>query len=280
MLKQRLLTALVLLPLVIWGILELPNEYFAILLALIVVQGGWEWSRLMQLKSTLSRLLFCLLVIAGLLVSAQVFDVTHSDWLTLPVLSLFWWLLALFLVVAYPRSVARWSPRWTQGVIGMLVLIPTWVAVVGLHGVSDNGPYLVLYLLSLIWVADSGAYFGGRSWGKHKLAPNVSPGKTWEGVASACFATAIYALLATQVFSLSGNLQIRFVVLSLVTVAFSILGDLAESMFKRHAGVKDSGTLLPGHGGVLDRIDSITAAAPIFVIGLWLIGIESLGVIS
>lgn len=280
MLKQRLLTALVLLPLVIWGILGLPNEYFALLLALIVVQGGWEWSRLMQLKSTLSRLLFCLLVITGLLVSAQVFDVTHSDWLTLPVLSLFWWLLALFLVVAYPRSVARWSPRWTQGVIGVLVLIPTWVAVVGLHGVSDNGPYLVLYLLSLIWVADSGAYFGGRSWGKHKLAPNVSPGKTWEGVASAFFATAIYALLATQVFSLSGNLQIRFVVLSLVTVAFSILGDLAESMFKRHAGVKDSGTLLPGHGGVLDRIDSITAAAPIFVIGLWLIGIESLGVIS
>jgi phosphatidate cytidylyltransferase len=124
--------------------------------------------------------------------------------------------------------------------------------------------------LFLIAFADSGAYFGGRQWGKRKLAPAVSPGKTWEGVFSAFAASTLVALAAAWLFGLAGNLWPAFVVLSLVTVVFSILGDLTESMFKRQAGMKDSGTLLPGHGGVLDRIDSITAAAPVFVVGLWL----------
>lgn len=280
MLKARLLTALVLLPLVIWGILKLPSDYLALLLALIVAQGSWEWGRLMRLDALPLRLLFSLLVVAGLVIAWLYLDASRTDWLSLPVLSLFWWLLGLAWVITYPRSVVHWSAKWRQGVIGWLILVPTWVAVIGLHEIGDYGPYLVLYLLSLIWVADSGAYFGGRRWGKHKLAPNVSPGKTLEGAASAFVATAIYALLASQIFILSGNQLIGFVVLSLVTVGFSILGDLSESMFKRHAGVKDSGALLPGHGGVLDRIDSITAAAPVFVVGLWLGGFESLRSVS
>jgi phosphatidate cytidylyltransferase len=201
--------------------------------------------------------------------------VGETYWLSLPVLSLFWWLLGLLFVISYPRHVARWSSKGVQVVIGLFILVPTWIAVVGLHSLGHNGPYLVLYLLSLIWIADSGAYFGGRSFGKHKLAPHVSPGKTLEGVLSAFLATAIYAILITPWFDIDGNLRVGFVVLSLVTVAFSILGDLSESMFKRHAGVKDSGNLLPGHGGVLDRIDSVTAAAPVFVVGLWLGGFNN-----
>lgn len=277
MLKHRLLTALILIPLVIWGILKLPNDILALILALVIIQGGWEWSRLMQLAAIYQRGLFTLLVAACLGAGWSLLDFGETDWLAILVIGLFWWLLAILWVLTYPRTVARWSPRGIQAVIGLLILVPTWIAVVWLHGSSANGPYLVLYLLSLIWVADSGAYFGGRRWGKRKLAPKVSPGKTWEGVASAVFASVLYAFLATQVFSISGSLLIFFVLLSLVTVSFSILGDLAESMFKRHAGVKDSGALLPGHGGVLDRIDSVTAAAPVFVVGLWLGGFQTLG---
>jgi phosphatidate cytidylyltransferase len=280
MLKQRLITAAILIPLVVWGILQLPTTYLALILALFVIQGGWEWSGLMKLHGVTGRGLFVAVVAVGL-AGAWLFAFARqggaTDWLALPVLSLFWWLLALVWVGGYPHSAARWSATWRQAVIGLLVLVPTWLAVVGLHGGSERGPYWVLYLLSLIWVADSGAYFGGRCWGRHKLAPAVSPGKTWEGVASAILVSTLYAVLGAGFFGLEGNQWPAFIVLSLVTVAFSILGDLTESMFKRHAGIKDSGNLLPGHGGVLDRIDSVTAAAPVFVVGLWLGQFDELG---
>jgi len=271
MLKQRILTALVLVPLVVWGIIALPSPWLALLFGVVVAQGGWEWSRLMRIEFGGLRLAYVALVLSGMVGGWYLFAQGGEVWLALPVLSLFWWLLALVWVLTYPRTVSRWSNPFVQGVIGLLVLLPAWVAVIGLHASHDGlGPWLVMYMLSLIWVADSGAYFGGRRFGKRKLAPAVSPGKSWEGVFSALILTGLYALLAASLFGLGGNQWPAFVVLSLVTVMFSILGDLAESMFKRHAGVKDSGTLLPGHGGVLDRIDSITSAAPVFVVGFWL----------
>ncbi|MBL1275445.1 MAG: phosphatidate cytidylyltransferase [Ectothiorhodospiraceae bacterium] len=272
MLKQRLLTAAILVPLVVWGILRLPTEYLALVLALFIVQGAWEWSALMKMTSSVKRGMFTFIVAAGLAVSWYVLRDEAMNWLALPVLSLFWWVLAIALVVQYPNATSRWSSSIAQFLIGLVVLIPTWVAVIGLHDSNAQGPLLVMYLLSLIWVADSGAYFGGRAWGKRKLAPAVSPGKSWEGVASGAVLSVVYAVGAAQVLELPGNQWVLFVVLSLVTVLFSVLGDLTESMFKRHAGIKDSGTLLPGHGGVLDRIDSITAAAPVFVVGYWLAG--------
>lgn len=272
MLKQRLLTAAILVPLVVWGILRLPTEYLAMVLALFVVQGGWEWTGLMKISSVAKRGLYTVVVAAGLAGSWFVLRDASSNWMALPVLSLFWWLLAIALVLQFPHSATRWSSSTAQAIIGLIVLVPTWLAVVALHQSGEQGPLLVMYLLSLIWVADSGAYFGGRAWGKHKLAPAVSPGKTWEGVASGAVLSLAYAVGAAQVLALPGNQWPLFVVLSLVTVLFSVLGDLTESMFKRHAGIKDSGTLLPGHGGVLDRIDSVTAAAPVFVVGYWLGG--------
>ncbi|HEC17897.1 MAG TPA: phosphatidate cytidylyltransferase [Gammaproteobacteria bacterium] len=279
MLKQRLLTAAILVPLVVWGILGLSTHYLAGVLALFIVQGAWEWTGFMQWRSTALRLVYVLLVMLGLLAIWHFIPLDAlNDWLALPVLSLFWWLLAMVWVLSYPRSVRRWSATPAMVVIGLLVLLPTWLAVIGLHASGEQGPLLVLYLLSLIWVADSGAYFGGRTWGKRKLAPEVSPGKTWEGVASGAVLSMVYAQGAAQVLHLPGNQWPVFVVLSLVTVVFSVLGDLTESMFKRHAGIKDSGSLLPGHGGVLDRIDSVTAAAPVFVVGLWLTGLTGNGV--
>lgn len=270
MLKQRLLTAAILIPFVVWGILQLSTPYLALILALIIIQGGWEWSGLMKVSSNGLRIGY-VVVVGFCLVGIWMFVSREStDWLALPVISLFWWLLAVVWIQTYPKYSARWSPLWVKVFIGLLVLIPAWLAVVGLHGFSAKGPYLVLYLLSLIWVADSGAYFGGQRWGKRKLAISVSPGKTWEGVFSALAVSTVYAIVAAELFSLPGNQWPAFIVLSLVAVAFSIVGDLVESMFKRDANVKDSGALLPGHGGVLDRIDSVTAAAPVFIIGLWL----------
>jgi len=284
MLKQRLITAAILVPLVVWGILRLPTPYLALVLALFIVQGAWEWTGFMQLKVIWQRILYVAAVILGLICiwffqQDSFLTGAGTNWLTLPILSLFWWLLATVWVLSYPRTVKRWSSPAMLALTGLLVLLPTWLAVVGLHASGPQGPLLVMYLLSLIWVADSGAYFGGRAWGKRKLAPAVSPGKTWEGVGSAAALSTLYALAAARVLDLPGNLWPVFVVLSLVTVIFSVLGDLTESMFKRHAGIKDSGTLLPGHGGVLDRIDSVTAAAPVFVVGLWLTGLTGTCVI-
>ncbi len=272
MLKQRLLTAAILVPLVVWGILRLPTEYLALVLALFIIQGAWEWTGLMKMTSAVKRGLYVVTVAAGLVGGWFLLCGDTSNWMAVPVLSLFWWLLAIALVLQFPNATSRWSSSVAQFVIGLVVLIPTWLAVIGLHASSEQGPLLVMYLLSLIWVADSGAYFGGRAWGKRKLAPAVSPGKSWEGVGSGAALSLAYAIGAAQVLELPGNQWPLFVVLSLVTVLFSVLGDLTESMFKRHAGIKDSGKLLPGHGGVLDRIDSVTAAAPVFVVGYWLGG--------
>jgi phosphatidate cytidylyltransferase len=270
MLKQRLLTAAVLIPFLIFGILVFTTPYFALMFAVIILLAGWEWGGVMKISSSGKRVAYAAVV--GLSMAILWFFVSRvsSDWLALPVISLFWWLLALVWVLAYPKSTSRWSSPWLIFLIGLLVLIPSWSAVVSLHQFGEQGPYLVLYLIALVSFADTGAYFGGRKWGKHKLAPRVSPGKTWEGVVSALVVTGIFSLIAANLFSFSGNQLPAFIVLSLVTVCFSILGDLTESMFKRNAGLKDSGTILPGHGGVLDRMDGVTAAAPVFVVGLWL----------
>ncbi len=279
MLKQRLLTAAILVPLVVWGILRLPTPYLALILAAFIAQGAWEWTGFMKMNVAWQRVLYVVTVVLGLAciwIYQQDFASGVGTWLALPTLSLFWWLLAMVWVLSYPAAVKRWSSTAVLAIIGLFVLLPTWVAVVGLHASGEQGPLLVMYLLSLIWVADSGAYFGGRKWGKRKLAPAVSPGKSWEGVISGAALSVAYAIGAAQVLDLPGNQWPLFVVLSLVTVFFSVLGDLTESMFKRHAGIKDSGTLLPGHGGVLDRIDSVTAAAPVFVVGYWLAGFNGL----
>jgi phosphatidate cytidylyltransferase len=285
MLKQRLMTAAILIPLVVWGILRLPTPYLALILAIFILQGAWEWTGFMKLRAVWQRVAYVAVVALGLFCiweyqqdSFFVNVGVDTDWLALPALSLFWWLIAIIWVLNYPTSVRRWSSPAMLALIGLILLLPTWLAVIGLHASGGQGPLLVMYLLSLIWVADSGAYFGGRKWGKRKLAPTVSPGKSWEGVASGAVLSMAYAIGAAQVLDLPGNQWPVFVVLSLVTVFFSVLGDLTESMFKRHAGLKDSGALLPGHGGVLDRIDSVTAAAPVFVVGLWLTGLTGISV--
>jgi len=186
--------------------------------------------------------------------------------------ALFWLTLTLLITLRRTTPVAP-SQGASPAVLlaGPFLLTAAWVSLVALHRIEDLGPVLTLVLLALIWVADSAAYFSGRAFGRHKLAPAISPGKTVEGVAGALAAVALVAV-AVQLLLMPGISLAGWVVLALVVTLVSVTGDLFESFIKRRRGLKDSGRLLPGHGGVLDRIDSLIAAAPVFFLGLAMLG--------
>jgi len=264
MLRQRVITALILAALVIAAIFWFPSRITAGVITLLVLAGAWEWSAFPGFKHVAARLAY-VAAIAGCMafVWTQGIDSPRADQL-LPA-ALIWWLVASFWVISIPGHVNRAS----AALAGVLVLVPAWLALLRLH---HSAPYWLLFLLLLVVAADVGAYFAGRQFGRHKLAPKVSPGKTWEGVGGGIVAAGIMAAIGTAIFAVDIG---AFVVICAVVVIASIIGDLTESLFKRHAGLKDSGSLLPGHGGVLDRVDSVTAAAPVFLFGM-----ERLGLLS
>ena len=267
MLRTRLISAAIMVVIVIGGLFYLPTEGFALLLALVMAAGLWEWSRLVPFVSLAGQVLYPAIVLlllwllwtAGLAVTSM------------PLLwaGLAFWVAALFYL---PRAVVTSGQDVTSRIIksiaGILVTLPAWAALVLLHARVPHGPFIILYMLVLVWLADSGAYFAGRKWGRRKLAPAVSPGKSWEGVYGAVAVCTVFAVAVGLAYGDTPGQAAGLVVVSLLTVMFSIVGDLLESLMKRQAGVKDSSTLIPGHGGVLDRIDSLTAAAPVFFIGL------------
>ncbi len=266
-LRQRIITALVLAPLVIVAVLFLPTALFALMLAAVVGLAAGEWARLAGLPSRQTQQAYVALVVFSLLLVWFLLQ-QQQGLVLLLVAALAWWLVAATWVIRYPASTVAWTTAvWRRGAIGFLVLIPAWAALVALHGHGEQGPRLILLLMLLIWGADSGAYFAGRKWGKDKLAPQVSPGKSWQGLWGGLATAVLVAVLFTSLLSIHVEHQLYFIAICIVTIIFSVLGDLVESMFKRDAGVKDSGNLLPGHGGVLDRIDSLTAAAPVFALG-------------
>lgn len=262
MLRQRVITALVLAPFVIFVILWVPHPITCAVLALLVAAGAWEWSAFPGFTHAATRLAYVLFIVACLALAWHVgVDSVESSLLLYA--SLLWWLLALLWIGLAPGSVNR----ATAAVAGLFALVPVWIALVRLHA---QGPQLMLFLLLLVVAADIGAYFAGRALGKHKLAPRVSPGKTWEGVGGGLGAAALMAAIGVWWFNMA---TVPFMALCLLVAIASVVGDLTESMFKRHVGLKDSGNLLPGHGGVLDRVDSVTAAAPVFLIGLERLGL-------
>lgn len=275
MLKHRILTALILAPLVIWGILSLESQWLAVGLAFFVAVGAWEWADLIGLHQRTQRFIYSVFISLLMLL---VFLLADKYTLTQPILfiSAVWWVISLFLIKRY-RGETGINPKWRipEMLLGVVLLVPTWLALITLHAVSSMGPQLLLFSMTLIWVADSGAYFVGRKFGKNKLAPYVSPGKSWEGVFGGMLFCAVYSALAGVYWLDVKNVSLfSFILLCVVVVAFSVVGDLAESLFKRRAGKKDSGTIFPGHGGVLDRIDSLTAAAPLFALGFILLEIS------
>lgn len=274
MLWQRVLTALVLIPLVVAGILYLDTPVLALVLGLMVLVGAYEMARLAQLRGVAPQLAF-VIAVAVLLWLAQRF-VTPSLAIASQWVMTLWWILMTAVLVTRRRELLKVEAmRPTILLLGGLVLVTAWVAITRLHGAGTHGPALLLFLFVLIWVADTGAYFAGRAFGRSKLSPFVSPGKTWAGVAGAIVGGLLSGLFLSA-SGLAGELPLLpWVLLCVLVVTVSIGGDLWESRLKREAGVKDSGQLLPGHGGMLDRIDSLLAAAPVFALGASLLGVAA-----
>lgn len=273
MLKARIITAVILAPLLFFAIYFLPTYALAIVLGIFVVIGAWEWAAMSGLSTTAEKASYA--VLTGLLLAFSApFIFSESSLMIFLLLSCLWWLLA-FAVIVYVQIDGQLPGQHARLLLlaGIFVLVPAWMSLVFLHGVKGLGPKWVFFLLAIIWTADIGAYFSGRAWGKHKLADLVSPGKSWEGAFGGLLAMIAVVLICIPFLLKLEFIPASLVVLSLFTVSVSIVGDLFESVIKRVAGMKDSGTILPGHGGIMDRIDSLTAAAPVFTAGLILSGV-------
>ncbi len=275
MLKLRIITALVLLPLALYTILFLGNQSFAAVIGVVTLIAAYEWAGFAEFPSVLAKLAY-VVIVATVIYSLWLINFVISP-MVMNAVSAGFWLLALLLIFAYPSSASFWKDMPPMiAVLGVILLTMTWYSLTAIHAISAvqigdgqiTGPYLVLSVMMLVWAADTGAYFSGRRFGKNKLAPAISPGKSREGV----YGGMLLALFIALVFALWNNAGMQDYLyitgISLVTVIFSVAGDLMESMFKRQANLKDSGNILPGHGGILDRIDSVTAAAPVFYIAL------------
>lgn len=264
-LRKRIVTAVVLAVLFLGVLLWLPPIATVIVMTALVLTGAWEWSAFLRAHLSLSRAAY--VVVVAVLLPAAWYASSLPDGLHVVLLAaLVWWLVALAWIIFAPRSVAPWS----AGLAGVFALVPAWLALVRLRLDPLHGAQWVLFTLLLVWGADIGAYFAGHRFGRTRLAPHVSPGKTWEGVCGGLALSAIVAVMGSAWFALPLYI---FVPLCLAAVGFSIVGDLTESLLKRFAGVKDSGTLFPGHGGVMDRIDSVTGAAPVLFFGLTMLGV-------
>jgi phosphatidate cytidylyltransferase len=261
-LKQRILTALLLAPLALAALFLLPQQPFEWVAAAVFLYGAWEWGNLCRL-SPLPRAVY-VLVLAGLMTLVSGLSLLQP-WVLAA--ALLFWLLALFMVRGYPAS-AGCCRRVSAMLMGGLVLVPSWYALTALRA-QEQGLSMLLMLLMLVWGADIGAYVAGKSFGRNKLMPAVSPGKTREGLWGGLAVCALVGAGFSLWLELELPASVYLVLLSVMTGLVSVLGDLLESLFKRERGIKDSGKLLPGHGGVLDRIDSLTAAAPVFLVGLY-----------
>ncbi|PXX89171.1 phosphatidate cytidylyltransferase [Marinobacter vulgaris] len=272
MLKTRIITALILAPIALGGIFFLPPLGFALFTGAVITIGAWEWANMSGMTAAAARLAYAL-VVAGIL-----YGLLNVPALAVLWLALVWWILCFLMVRSYPAGAERWGSMPARAIMGLLVLVPAWVGLNHIRtggfefGDSDNNLLLILYVFCVVWVADIGAYFAGRAFGKAKLAPRVSPGKSWAGVWGGLVAVAVFALIISTLASATMIQSLLLVIASLITGAVSVLGDLLESMLKRFRGIKDSSQLLPGHGGIMDRIDSLTAAIPVFALVVTLLG--------
>ncbi|HUB88887.1 MAG TPA: phosphatidate cytidylyltransferase [Dyella sp.] len=275
MLRQRVITALLLAPLVILLILLMPTSVFACLLAAAFLAAAWEWSRLAGVKSRVARGMLLAVVLLGF-IALWMFQTTRWLWPALIATGVTWWLLVCMWLRHFAFAAAPTTEnRNLKLLAGAFVVFPAWVAALSIHGSPSHGHVWAFLAMLLVWAADTGAYFAG-SWfgkGKRKLAPQISPGKTWVGVYGAFITSALVAAVAGWLLGVHDLRLLGLIVVTVVTVASSIIGDLLESLMKRHANVKDSGALFPGHGGLLDRLDSVFAALPVFALGKLLLGL-------
>lgn len=269
MLIPRIITAIVLVSFFLYALFEFSAPAWFLMSVSVAALGAWEWAGLMR-QSHAVRVLFALMISLLVLAVGLQAGMLMPDGEFKPEVMLPWWGVSAgfwsVLVTGWLKN--KWSAVGTlRGwLAGVVVLVPTALALAVLRGV---GPVVLLACMAIVWIADIGAYFSGRAFGKHKLAPSISPGKSWEGAIGGAIAVLIYGvLLGQQAFPEFSHRQplVVFIVGLVVFTAFSVIGDLFESMIKRQAGIKDSSQLLPGHGGVLDRIDSLTSTLPLLAL--------------
>ena len=259
MLKTRVITSVIALLLLGVILFVIPPRATEVVIGLLVLAGAWEWSGFLGVKSSAVRALYVLLIAVLCAVPYLVPDVA----VIVLQIAFAWWLVAFVWAMLFPTPI----PTIVRWVCGALVLVPLFVALVLLY---REGAEKLLFALLIVWSADAGAYFAGKQFGRVKLAPSISPGKTWEGVFGGMLVVALFVIAGSQWTDASLAVLLPF---CLAVAGISIVGDLTVSMFKRTAGVKDSGKLFPGHGGVLDRVDSVAAAAPLFMLGIGWLGL-------
>ena len=267
MFKQRVITAVALAAAFLAMLLNLSALAFSLVISLLVVIAGWEWSNLMKLSSAVGKAGYLLLLSLSMAAAShwlglfERFDQARAQQMFQVAAAL--WAIIFLWIQGYPSSAILWSSRPILGLLGLLLLTFTWAAVASiLH--HESGQWLLLLAIAIIALADIGGYLAGNLLGKHKLAPIISPGKTWEGFAGGM---SFQLLLIVGLVIVLPDVVLSSLFILIIPVAlYSVLGDLFESMLKRHSGVKDSSQLLPGHGGVLDRIDGIMAALPLFAL--------------
>lgn len=263
MLGQRIATALGLVAVLALVLVVLPRDFAVLALGALVLMGAWEWARLAGFAGVAARAAYtaaCAAAMAGLWFLAQ----STADFERVMAITMIGWI-PLFAWIALAPG---FRANGLAAIAGLWALAPTWLALARLYLQADHGRELVVFVVLLAWAADIGAYFAGRRFGRLRLAPVVSPNKTWEGVLGGLAAGFLFALAGKAWFGLPAA---GFLSLCVAAVLVSVVGDLLESMFKRQQGLKDSGSLLPGHGGMLDRIDSLTSSVPLLALGLgWL----------
>ena len=263
MLKQRVITAVLALIVLLAVLFLLPGVVAQLVIAALMTVAAWEWSGFVTPGENTLRVTYAAsLALMGAALLWYLPDRRSLYWVE--GIAVAWWLAAFLWLFFYPTGI----PKALALLAGALVIVPSWLALDFLYG---QHALVLLAMLAIVWAADIGAYFAGKFFGRVKLAPAVSPGKTWEGAIGGMFAVLALALAYSTTLDLEA---LAVVPLCLAIAVVSIVGDLTVSMFKRSAGVKDSGHFFPGHGGVLDRIDSVTAAAPLFVLGAGWIGVE------
>jgi len=295
---QRIITALILLPLAVFAIFFISLEAFSFLIAVIILIGCWEWSGFVKKINFWQRIVYVVISAALMaLVYYNSLPIAYwngwvipqgiMEWLQIRdlafisiILASIWWLVAFVLVIVFPKiSQSLINNLLLMIIVGWLLLIPTWVALTGMRSIGmaldfHRGSNLLLFSLCLVWAADTGAFVAGKMFGKHKLAPHVSPKKTWEGVIGGALLATLVVIFSVDLLFISKAELPGLILMVIIIVSFSVIGDLTESIFKRLAGVKDSGSILPGHGGILDRIDGLTAAMPLCLLGFAILGIN------
>jgi phosphatidate cytidylyltransferase len=264
LLRTRVITALVLASVITTLILFFPTWAVGWIIGIFWLGGTWEWAGLARLKG-FARLGY-LTVSGGLMLSMAYWGMEQSWVFPITVIAIAWWSIALYILGAYPFRI----PLLLVGAAGPVALLPAWFLLTYLHGNLPQGPGLTMSILLIVWAADVGAYFVGSFWGRVKLASRVSPAKTWEGVIGGLLLVVVISYVFSHVLEIPSG---SFVVISIAAAVSSVIGDLTVSIFKRNVNIKDSGRLLPGHGGILDRIDSLVAAIPIFTLGLIVAGL-------